>query len=67
MRARKTKQNISIKMGKRKIKLLKKVLAEVSVHFEGAEEFIYEPIEEMFAQEKISTEEVTCFIFVFVV
>ena len=54
-------------MGKRKIKLLKKVLAEVSVHFEGAEEFIYEPIEEMFAQEKISTKEVTCFIFVFVV
>ena len=48
-------------MGKRKIKLLKKVLAEVSVHFEGAEEFIYEPIEEIFAQEKISTEEVTYF------
>ena len=45
-----------------KIKIYKRVLKDVSGKYEGAEEFINSRIEEICFQEKLSVEEVICFL-----
>lgn len=52
-------------MAKRKINILKKVLAEVCACLKGSEKFINARIEEICAQEEISVEEVIYFLFHF--
>ena len=50
-------------MNKTKLNVYKKVLQEVCENFDGAEEFIDQKIEEICFQEKLSVEEVTCFVY----
>lgn len=52
------KKEKGVYVEKDKTKILRAVLAEVSVYFEGAGKFIQERVEEICAQEKISVEKV---------
>ena len=47
-----------IKMDRRKVKILKEMLGEVSSHFEEIEKFVKERLQKICSQEKISVEEV---------
>ena len=49
-------------MNKIKIKIYKKVLKNFFEKYDGAEEFINNRIEEIYSQEKLSAEEVICFL-----
>ena len=51
------------RMEKRRIKVLKQVLSDVSDHFDGSEEFIQKRREEVWAQKKMSVREVIYFCF----
>ena len=62
MCTRKTEKDT--KMGKRKIKILNEVLSVLSAHFEDAEYFIKERLEEICSREKISVGEVIYFSFI---
>ena len=52
------KKEKGVYVEKDKTKILRAVLAEVSVYFEGAGKFIQERVEEICAQEKIPVEKV---------
>ena len=50
-------------MNKTKLNVYKKVLQKVCEKSDGAEEFINKKIEEIYYQEKLSVEEITCFVY----
>ena len=50
-------------MNKTKLNVYKKVLHKVCEKSDGAEELINQKIEEIYFQEKLSVEEVTCFVY----
>ena len=50
-------------MNKTKLNVYKKVLQKVCEKSDGAEEFINQKIEEIYYQEKLSVEEITCFVY----
>ena len=50
-------------MNKTKLNVYKKVLQKVCEKSDGAEEVINQKIEEIYYQEKLSVEEITCFVY----
>ena len=50
-------------MNKTKLNVYKKELYKVCEKFDGAEEFVNQKIEEICYQEKLSMEEVICFVY----
>ena len=47
------------------LRIVKKVLSEVSAHLEGAEEFLKKNMKQIYATEKISADELIYFLLIF--